>query len=338
MERGRVKRARGHRPKVGRRSRNAGSVPQSATESINPVQCFHENRRHRSLRAIGRRAVSATRRGGHSAGHRHARSGRWPGGGRPNARLKPAAIINCAAYTQVDKAESEPEMCRAVNATAVEHLAQACGKLDCPLVQISTDYLFGAATPEPRPWREDDPPSPQGVYARTKLEGEQAAARYPKHLIVRTCGLYARPSDPRAANFVGRCSASARTRPEAARRGRSTLHADLRAASGPGDSVSARGRRRPAGPVGNVSRDEHRPDDLARVCRRNLPSGGNAVTLRRSHGRFGCAGRGPPTACSTPRPIIDWAARRCPTGKPRWPSILSSGRNVNVNRRMQIAT
>ena len=48
----------------------------------------------------------------------------------------------------------------------------------------------------------DDPPSPQGVYARTKLEGEQIAARHPKHLIVRTCGLYARPSDSRAVNFV----------------------------------------------------------------------------------------------------------------------------------------
>jgi len=118
------------------------------------------------------------------------------------AALKPEAIINCAAYTLVDKAESEPEKCRAVNAAAVEHLARACGRLDCPLVQISTDYVFGGVPSAPRPWREDDPCQPQGVYARTKLEGEQAAAKLPKHLIVRTCGLYARPSDPRAANFV----------------------------------------------------------------------------------------------------------------------------------------
>ena len=128
--------------------------------------------------------------------------------------LKPGAIINCAAYTQVDKAESEPEKCRAINATAVEHLAQACGVLDCPLVQISTDYVLGAACPEPRPWREDDPPLPQGVYARTKLEGERAAARHPKHLIVRTCGLYARPSDRRAANFVQTMLRLGSTRPE----------------------------------------------------------------------------------------------------------------------------
>jgi dTDP-4-dehydrorhamnose reductase len=116
--------------------------------------------------------------------------------------IKPEAVINCAAYTAVDKAETEPEKCRAVNAKAVEHLVQACDKLDCPLVQISTDYVFGAAVPSPRPWREDDPCQPQGVYAKTKLEGELAAAEYPKHLILRTCGLYARPSDPRAINFV----------------------------------------------------------------------------------------------------------------------------------------
>jgi dTDP-4-dehydrorhamnose reductase len=117
--------------------------------------------------------------------------------------LRPAAVINCAAYTQVDKAESEPEKCRAVNALAVEHLVRVCGRLDCPLVQISTDYVFGAVSKSRRPWREDDPTEPQGVYARTKLEGEQIAARHPKHLIVRTCGLYARRSDQRAANFVG---------------------------------------------------------------------------------------------------------------------------------------
>ena len=128
--------------------------------------------------------------------------------------LKSDAIINCAAYTQVDKAESEPEKCRAVNAAAVAHLARACGMLDCPLVQISTDYLFGAVCASPRPWREDDPPSPQGVYAATKLEGERAAVGHAKHLVVRTCGLYARPSDQRAANFVRTMLRLGATRPE----------------------------------------------------------------------------------------------------------------------------
>jgi dTDP-4-dehydrorhamnose reductase len=128
--------------------------------------------------------------------------------------LRPGAIINCAAYTQVDKAETEPELCRAVNATAVEHLARAAGLLDCPLVQISTDYVFGASCMAPRPRREDHPPSPQGVYARTKLEGERAAAQHAKHLVVRTCGLYARPTDSRAVNFVRTMLRLGSTRPE----------------------------------------------------------------------------------------------------------------------------
>jgi dTDP-4-dehydrorhamnose reductase len=128
--------------------------------------------------------------------------------------LKPEAVINCAAYTAVDKAETEPEKCLAVNATAVENLVLACSQLNCPLVQISTDYVFGAVVASPRPWRENDPCRPQGVYAKTKYEGERAAAKYAKHLIVRTCGLYARPSDPRAANFVKTMLRLGATRPE----------------------------------------------------------------------------------------------------------------------------
>jgi dTDP-4-dehydrorhamnose reductase len=117
-------------------------------------------------------------------------------------RLKPGSVINCAAYNLVDQAESELEKCRAVNATAVEHLVRACDELDCPLVQLSTNYVFGGGPAPGRPYREADPPAPQGVYAQSKLEGERIAARHAKHLIVRTCGLYARASDPRARNFV----------------------------------------------------------------------------------------------------------------------------------------
>lgn len=123
--------------------------------------------------------------------------------------MNPGLIINCAAYTQVDKAEKEPELAHAVNVTAVENMVRACRELDCPLVQISTDYVFsGVINPRPsvapvnHPYREDDPPSPQGVYARTKLDGERAAAQHKKNIIVRTCGLYARPDDHRAHNFV----------------------------------------------------------------------------------------------------------------------------------------
>jgi len=121
---------------------------------------------------------------------------------RRMAALRPEAIVHCAAYTAVDRAEAEPERCRAVNAGAVENLVRACESLACPLLFVSTDYVFGGAAAPGRPWREEDPPAPQGVYARTKLEGERIAAQWPKHWIIRTCGLYARPSDVRASNFV----------------------------------------------------------------------------------------------------------------------------------------
>ncbi len=116
--------------------------------------------------------------------------------------LRPDAVINCAAYTRVDQAESEPQKCRAVNVTAVEYLAGACGEIGCPLVQISTACVFSGADGRTRPYREDDPPSAQGVYAQTKLDAERAVARHVKHLIVRTCGLYAAPTQSLAGNFV----------------------------------------------------------------------------------------------------------------------------------------
>ena len=129
-------------------------------------------------------------------------------------RLTPRAAIHCAAYTQVDQAESDAARCRAVNVTAVESLVEACRELDSPLVQVSTDYIFGGSPATRRPWREDDPPDPKGVYAVTKFEGEQAAAAWPKHLIVRTCGLYARPSHAAARNFVKTILRLARGQPK----------------------------------------------------------------------------------------------------------------------------
>ncbi len=108
------------------------------------------------------------------------------------AEARPEAVINTAAFTQVDKAEQEPDLCRRVNAEAVGYVADACRRLDCPLLQVSTDYVFGGDAARSTPYREADEPSPQGVYARTKLEGEHEAARWEKHFIVRTCGLYGR--------------------------------------------------------------------------------------------------------------------------------------------------
>ena len=117
-------------------------------------------------------------------------------------RCRPELVLNCAAYTQVDLAEKEAALCRAINAQAVQHLAAACRALDCPLLQISTDYVFAGNPPRSTPYAETDPPVPQGVYAITKWEGEQAAAAWEKHWIVRTCGLYARTAHAEAKNFV----------------------------------------------------------------------------------------------------------------------------------------
>lgn len=107
--------------------------------------------------------------------------------------LRPAAVINTAAYTQVDKAEQNSELCWRINAEAVGSLAEICRDLDCPLVQISTDYVFGQDLQRDTPYREDDTPGPQGVYAQSKLAGERQAATWSRHCIVRTCGLYGLP-------------------------------------------------------------------------------------------------------------------------------------------------
>lgn len=98
--------------------------------------------------------------------------------------------INCAAYTGVDKAESEPAVARMVNVSAVESLALACKATGTRMVHFSTDYVYH--NHQNIPFKEDDPTSPQGVYARTKLEGEQVAlALHEETMIIRTSWVYA---------------------------------------------------------------------------------------------------------------------------------------------------
>lgn len=115
-------------------------------------------------------------------------------------RYRPQVVINCGAYTAVDKAETEPELCNTINASAVAAFAQACQQLEAVLVQISTDYVFGAEPSVRSPWEESAEPAPQGQYAKSKWRGEQAAATAPDHLIVRTCGLYG--GGPNHVSFV----------------------------------------------------------------------------------------------------------------------------------------
>ena len=99
-------------------------------------------------------------------------------------------IINCAAYTNVDKAEDDSEFAEILNAKAAENLAVAMKKNDGLLVHVSTDYVFGG-TKNNTPCMEDEPANPTGVYGVTKLHGEQAIiASGCRHIIIRTAWLY----------------------------------------------------------------------------------------------------------------------------------------------------
>ena len=101
----------------------------------------------------------------------------------------PELLINCAAYTAVDRAESEPEVAEAVNASGPAHLANACRESAIPLLHLSTDYVFDGESE--RPYREDDPAGPLSVYGRTKWQGEQAVrGSHALQVIVRTAWLY----------------------------------------------------------------------------------------------------------------------------------------------------
>lgn len=104
-------------------------------------------------------------------------------------RLQPQLVINAAAYTAVDKAESEPERAWAVNRDGVAHLAQAAERLGIPVLHISTDYVFAGDASEP--YRETDPTGPTGVYGASKLAGEQAlAVNCSRHIILRTSWVF----------------------------------------------------------------------------------------------------------------------------------------------------
>lgn len=103
-------------------------------------------------------------------------------------------VVNCAAFTNVDAAESEPEQAYAVNATGPGVLAAACADAGADLVHISTDYVFGgdvAGGAATRPYETDDPTGPLGVYGASKLAGEQAVlAALPGAYVVRTSWVY----------------------------------------------------------------------------------------------------------------------------------------------------
>lgn len=107
-------------------------------------------------------------------------------------------VVNCAAYTAVDKAETDPDTARKINITGVKNLAEACAVCGARLIHFSTDYVYHSR--QNTPIRESDPVKPRGVYARSKLAGERAAlkANPGKTTIIRTSWVYAREGH----NFV----------------------------------------------------------------------------------------------------------------------------------------
>lgn len=115
---------------------------------------------------------------------------------RDIAAASPHVIVNCAAYTQVDRAEAEEEVATAVNGSAVEHLAAAANASGALLVQISTDFVFDGSKREP--WEVNDPTRPLSAYGRSKLVGELAARHARRHLVLRTSWLFG----TRGHNFV----------------------------------------------------------------------------------------------------------------------------------------
>lgn len=110
----------------------------------------------------------------------------------------PTWCINCAAYTAVDKAESEPKRAQQVNAAGAKNIAGACARLGIPTVHFSTDYVYHGR--QNTPLREDTPVSPKSVYARTKLAGDRAVLHHNPQfgMVIRTSWVYA----PHGHNFA----------------------------------------------------------------------------------------------------------------------------------------
>lgn len=113
------------------------------------------------------------------------------------ARAPLEAVIHCAAYTAVDKAEDEPELVREVNSRGTENIAKVCRDLNIKMLYISTDYVFDGEGS--RPWEPDDPRNPLNVYGQTKYEGELAVEKYlKKYFIIRISWVFGL----RGSNFI----------------------------------------------------------------------------------------------------------------------------------------
>ena len=120
--------------------------------------------------------------------------------------LSPSWIINCAAYTAVDKAEDEEDKATLINGKGVENIVSALTGSDCRLIHISTDYIFDGNSPVP--YSENDTPSPASAYGRSKLAGEKAAICWPQTMIIRTSWLYSSYGNNFVKTILGKAGSS----------------------------------------------------------------------------------------------------------------------------------
>jgi dTDP-4-dehydrorhamnose reductase len=115
-------------------------------------------------------------------------------------QIQPEVVINCAAFSNVDGCEGQPDLAWAVNAEAPRLMAEACAHLDCGLIHLSTDYVFDGA--KGRPYLETDPVSPGSAYARSKLAGEEGAlTAWPRTLVARVAWVFG-PGRPTFVDMV----------------------------------------------------------------------------------------------------------------------------------------
>jgi dTDP-4-dehydrorhamnose reductase len=146
------------------------------------------------------------------------------------ARVSPGAVFNAAAYTDVDRAESEPDAAFAVNAVGAANVARAAAAAGAPVVHYSTDFVFDGE--QERLYVESDPPSPQGLYARSKVAGDEAvAAEAPRHFILRVGCLYGHGGRNFPSTIVRRLRTGESIRADGERRGSPTWVKEVARAS-----------------------------------------------------------------------------------------------------------
>jgi len=144
------------------------------------------------------------------------------------AEVSPSWIVNCAAYTDVDRAEDEEELATRINCRGVENLVSALTGTKCRLIQISTDYVFDGNRAVP--YSEHDEPSPATAYGRSKLAGEKAAMRWPNTIIIRTSWLYSAYGNNFVKTILGKAGSAESINVVFDQTGSPTYAADLAAA------------------------------------------------------------------------------------------------------------